>query len=237
MQSAVSATHGLIQWPLFMWKYWLPHSHKPLKKCGEMIKAESIGIALMSEVSEKSLRTGFRSQTEFLKEASGLPYAHFFSSQKLAKFMAHEGNAMLSSYPLSSFASHLLPKETMRMALEEAVMDMGGKKVTVFLAHMALTRHVRLKQLEVMKKNIKSRTGPIILAGDFNEKDRSVFDGLRAETRLKQLYTAKTFPAWKPRHSFDYILLSEEFKVHDFYAQKQPPFSDHLAFIVKAELE
>jgi endonuclease/exonuclease/phosphatase family metal-dependent hydrolase len=124
----------------------------------------------------------------------------------------------------------------MRLALEEATMDINGRKVTVFIGHLGLLRKTRLKQLAFITNIIKTRTGPIIFAGDSNEKDPAIFDELRAETALKQLYTKKSFPSWKPRTSLDYILLSEDFKVNDFYMQKEPAYSDHLSLIVKAEL-
>ena len=80
------------------------------------------------------------------------------------------------------------------------------------------------------------RTGPMILAGDFNERHPEMLDILLKETPLKHRCTLKTFPSWNPKYPLDYIFLSEEFSVNDCYLPEGQEFSDHKALVVKAEL-
>jgi endonuclease/exonuclease/phosphatase family metal-dependent hydrolase len=238
LQSGVATTKGKWQYALTGWKYWLPHSDKPIKQAGKMLKEENVDIACITEISEKSLRTGFRSQTETLAESAAMDHKRFFSSQKIGKFIFHEGNALLSKYPISNPASHLLHRElNMRMALEEATVEIEGKSIAVFIAHLALTKKHRQIQIKEIIELIKERKEPIILAGDFNERNPEALDILLKETSLKHKCTLETFPSWNPRHSFDYIFFSKEFNVLDCYIQKSPAFSDHAALLVKAEIE
>ena len=237
IQSGVATTKGRHHYVLTGWKYWLPHSHAPIHAAGTMLKTEDIDIACITEVTDKSLRSGFRSQMETLAANVDMNERHFFSSQRLGRLIFHEGNALLSKYPIAAASSHLLHRElNMRMALEEAAVEVCGHQIGVFIAHLALTRKHREIQIGQIIQVLKERKGPMIFAGDFNEKDPQALKVLLQETPLKQICTAKTFPSWDPKYPFDYVLLSSEFTVLDCYTQKRPAFSDHLALIVQTEL-
>lgn len=236
LQSGVATTRGFWQYPLTGWKYWLPHSDRHIKLCGKVLKDEEVDVACISEISEKSLCTGFRSQTETLSESADMDHRHFFSSRIPFSSWRDEGNAVLSRHPLSNIASHPLHKELIGVALDEASILVEGKAVTVLIAHLALTKKHRQIQIKEIIDLVKGRTGPIILAGDFNEPDPKAFDELLQATPLKQMLTLKTFPSWKPTRSLDYVFLSEEFKMLDCYIPKSPAFSDHATLVVKAEL-
>ncbi|MFA6585618.1 MAG: endonuclease/exonuclease/phosphatase family protein [Candidatus Paceibacterota bacterium] len=236
LQSGVGMTKGGFHIPLNTWKYWLPHSHKPISDAGEMIKDEGVDIACVTEITESSIRTGFRSQTDFLARKSGLRNYHFFSMQERGKLFFHEGNAILSKYKVEDADSQLLHVELQNMSLDEAVIEIEGQKITVFVAHLALLKRNREIQIREIIEIVKERKGPIILAGDFNEKHSEAFNILIQETRLKNMCNLKTFPSWNPKHTFDYIFLTEEFNVLGYHVQKSKAFSDHLALIVKAEL-
>src|ERR1700722_3093458 len=106
-QSGVGATKSYFHYLLSIWKYGLPHSNKPLEIAGRMIRDEHIDIALLTEISEKSLRTGFQSQIDILLKYSSLAEKKFFSTQKSLAF--HEGNGILSRYPIISSESFDLP--------------------------------------------------------------------------------------------------------------------------------
>lgn len=237
LQSGVATTKGNFQYLFTAWKYWLPHSHKPIYEAGKMIEKENIDIACITEISEKSLRTEFRSQTKLLADSAEIKYTHFFSSQKVGKFFLYEGNALLSKYPILNFASHLLHIELMRMALEEAIIKVGDKNITILIAHLALTRKHRNIQIKEIIEILKNKKGPTILVGDFNERKREKLDIITQETFLKQRCTLNTFPSWNPKYPLDNIFLSDEFTVLDYYIPKGKAFSDHAALIVKAELK
>ena len=238
LQSGVATTKGRFHYALTGWKYWLPHSDKPIHNAGEMIKQEDVDIACITEITEKSLRSGFKSQTEILASSADLKNWNFFSSQKLGKFFFHEGNALLSKSPISNPISRPLHIElNMRMALEEATVEIQGQKISVFIAHLALTRRARQIQISEIIEILKDRTGPMILSGDFNERDPEALDILLTKTPLKRKCNLNTFPSWSPKYPLDYIFLSGEFTVLDCYVPKSPAFSDHKTLIVKTELD
>jgi endonuclease/exonuclease/phosphatase family metal-dependent hydrolase len=237
LQSGVATTKSNFHYIFTTWKYWLPHSHRPITEAGKMLKKENVDIACITEISEKSLRTGFRSQTETLAHSAEMKHAHFFSSQKVGKFFFHEGNALLSKYQATNFASHLLYIELMNMALEEATIEIAGRKITVFIGHLALLKKNRDIQIREIIEIINNQEGPIILVGDFNARNGAELDVIVKETRLKHRRTLKTFPSWNGEYPLDNIFLSEEFTVLDCYIPEGIAFSDHAALIVKAELK
>ncbi|MDE2188443.1 MAG: endonuclease/exonuclease/phosphatase family protein [Patescibacteria group bacterium] len=246
LQSGVATTRGFWHYALTGWKYWLPHSNRPIKACGDFLKKENIDIACVNEISESSLMTGWRSQTETLSDATNMKHTHFFSTAVPFKKLRDEGNAILSVHPITSTASHPLHKELFNCSLDEAVISVQGKSITVLTTHLALTKKHRDIQIREIIELVKVKTGPIILSGDFNEPDPAAFDELRAVTPLKQLCTLPTFPSWKPTKSLDYIFLSEEFNqvgpmtrsdlgLGQTY-NSNPVFSDHVPLVVEVEL-
>ncbi len=237
LQSGVGTTKGYSHYALTGWKYWLPHSNKPIRDAGKALKLENIDIACITEISEKSLRTGFTSQTSLLAKNSGLQNQHFFSSQTIGKFIFYEGNALLSKYPISNPTSHMLHNELMRLALEEATIDIEGKKITVFIAHLALLKKNREIQVREIIEIIKNRTGPIILAGDFNERNPEELDMLLKQTTLKYRCAIKNFPSWNPKYPLDYVFLSGEFTKPEYYISKSTAFSDHAMLVVRTEMK
>ena len=243
LQSAVATTRGYYQYALTSWKYWLPHSNKPIEQVGKMLKEETVDIACLSEISETSLCTGFRSQTENLAKSAGMDHSYFFSQQKIGKIFRHEGNAIISRYPIQNFTSYPLHKELIGVALDEAVIkveglpsDKGWTSISVFAAHLALIQKHREIQVRQIIEILKGRQSPMILAGDFNERNPTALDILIQETSLEYKCALSTYPSWKPKYTLDYIFLSKEFSVIDCYIPKSPNFSDHTALVVKAEL-
>ena len=237
LQSGVATTKGNWHYLLTAWKYWLPHSDEPIERAGKMLKEENVDIVCLSEISEKSLCTGFRSQTEILAKSAGMGHWHFFSQQKIGKFFRHEGNAIISRYPIKSAASHPLHKELIGVSLDEAVIEVEGKEVTIFAAHLALTKKHRQIQVKEIIEILKERKGPMILAGDFNEREPVALDVLLRETSLVQKCALLTYPSWNPKYSLDYIFLSKEFSVLDCHVSNSPAFSDHAALVVETEID
>lgn len=237
LQSGVSMTKGGFSGFFSFWKYWLPHSDEPFLKAGEILKGENVDIVGITEISEKSLRTGFRSQAEILKNNSDMNNYRFFSTQKFGKLFFHEGKAIFSKYPITNPASHLLYTGFMRTTLDESTIEVEGKKITFFIVHLALLKKHRDIQIKEIIEIIKKTKGPIILMGDFNERDPRELDVFLQETSLVSKCTLKTFPSWNPRYMLDNVFLSKEFNVLDCYIPKNEAFSDHLPLIVKAELK
>lgn len=236
LQSAVATTKGVWQYPFTIWRYWTPHSDKPLVKAGEMMKREGVDIGFLVEVSGPSLQSGHKIQNDIVGNAANLSERQFFTMKKPRR-ITQEGLGFVSRYPLSNPKIHPLSRGILTWYLAEATLDVNGKKVTLFLAHNALGPRVRARQFKEIAEIVKQRSGPIILAGDFNESKEEPFQTLLRETPLKKCCGARSFPAWKPRFAFDRILLSKEFRVIEEYAPEGELVSDHLPYLVKVELE
>ena len=236
LQSGVATTGGIWNYFTTIWKYWLPHSDEPLIKAGEMMKREGVDLGFLVEVSGPSLQSGYKIQNDIVGDAAKLDQRQFYTMKKPRR-ITQEGLGFISRYPLSNPKIHPLSRGILTWYLVEATLDMNGKKATLFLAHNALGPKVRAKQFREIADIIRDRKGPIILAGDFNEAKEGPFEMLLRETPLTQVYGAKSFPSWKPRGAFDRILFSKEFKITEHYMPKHELVSDHLPYIVKAELE
>ena len=236
LQSGVATTKGGFHYALTAWKYWLPHSDKPICAAGKMLNEENVDIACVTEISDKSLCTGFKSQIEILAKSAEMDNSHFFSTKVPFAVLRDEGNAIFSRHPIASFVSHPLHKELFNCSLDETVVEVEGEKISIFVAHLALTKKYRDIQIKEIIEILKSKEGHMILAGDFNERDPKELDVLVQETKLKNKCTLPTYSSWNPKYPLDYIFFSKEFKVLDRYIPKNPPFSDHSALVVKAEI-
>jgi endonuclease/exonuclease/phosphatase family metal-dependent hydrolase len=236
LQSGVAAIGGVFTYPFYMWKYWLPHSTKSIYDAGKMLDREDVDIACITEISERSLRTSFNSQTEILTHSAGLPHAYFFSAQKRGKFFFYEGITLATKYPITNPNSHILHNGLTRTALKEAKVVIRGRQITVFIVHLSLIKRIREIQMKEIIEIIQKQKGPIIFAGVFNERDPEFFTELMKKTSLKHKCSLKTFPSWNPRYNFDCIFLSEDFTVLDCYIPEGKLFSDHAPLVVKAEL-
>lgn len=235
LQAGVATTKGLAHYLTTWWKYWLPHSDKPLKQAGEIMKHEGVDISFLIEVSGKSFHSGYRSQPDVVANAAGLENRQFFTTKKFT-FFTHEGLSILSKYPLSNPQIHPLKKGILDWPMAECTVEIEGKKITLFLAHLALGPRVRKIQFQQIADILKNRQGPIILAGDFNEAHEDSFEMLLRETSLKYSCSEKSFPSWKPKHAFDRILFSGELKPTHQFIPEGPKLSDHLPLVVKSEL-
>src|SRR4051812_36725302 len=90
VQAGVGTTGGMLHYITTWWKYWLPHSDRPLMKTGEMMKRENVDLGFLIEVSGPSLQTGFNSQNDIVAESGGLSERQFFT-EKLPNRLTQEG--------------------------------------------------------------------------------------------------------------------------------------------------
>ncbi len=234
LQSGIGITKGYREYFTSGWRYLLPHSTKYVRQAGELLKEKGVDIALLTEVEEKGFRSGFRKQTELLREASELPQSEFFATRSLEP-LAAEGNAILTRYDIQEVRSHLLKPGTIPRVMGETILSINGKRVHVFVAHLGLRHVYRADQIKRIHKIITERNEPVILGGDFNERDHEAFEILKT-AGFSHLATLPTYPSWKPRHQLSVLFLSKHFKEPQFYIPEAKPFSDHLPLMVETEL-
>ncbi len=154
------------------------------------------------------------------------------------------GNAILSPYPLApggrwDISAHRFEQRGLLVAR----MTVNQRPIILLCVHLALTRAARLRQMEWVAHWItrEAPTGPLILAGDFNDwKSDSVpiFNALGlSEVAMTLGQAAKTFPAFSPALALDKMFVRELTPVELVPAAKAAWLSDHLPYIARLRLE
>jgi endonuclease/exonuclease/phosphatase family metal-dependent hydrolase len=227
IQSSIGVVHGYWQYALFAWKYFLPHSHRPLMQAGTLLWREEVDAVLCSEITEVSLRSGFVSQTNIMRTFCALPYSHFFPT--ITTPWSIEGNAIVSRYPIVEARTHELPGTGLRRIMAEAQLETPDGPVHVFVTHLALGAHERQQQICAIADIISNTQGQCILGGDFNESDdaalQPIIDIGCEMTRVP------TFPSWHPTRALDRVFV-RGLKIYDSAALALPLVSDHLPLVV-----
>ena len=152
-----------------------------------------------------------------------------------------QANAIISKFKMSKVKYHLFHEGTKRVIIEATIHV--PQKVTLLLAHLALGRKSRTKQIGELVKIVNNIKTPVILMGDFNTfHGKEEIKKLLSETHLKdhasldEESTALTEPAWHPRRRLDYVLTSAKIKVKK-YKVLNYHFSDHMPLLVEFDLK
>ncbi|MFW6283187.1 MAG: endonuclease/exonuclease/phosphatase family protein [Minisyncoccales bacterium] len=230
VQSGIGTTKGYWQYLIHIYKRLFPHHSKNIRKLGSLIKKENVDILGTVEIDKGSYRTKNIDQVELLKKSSQLENAIFFPAFKY-KNIAHQGNAIHTNYPIISSKNHRLPGAGEPRYAAEATLKINHKKLTVFITHLSLDFFYRQEQIKTLSKHINKAKGPIILAGDFNILHEGELEFLE-KTDLQKVYTAKTFPVWRPSKRLDYVFASKEIQISEGRVIKKPALSDHCILIV-----
>lgn len=212
-------------------------------------KLESLDpdVLALVEVDTGSLRSRKKDMGEYFKDrlafvsleqqvkysGNGLPFL-----LRHIPIMRKQGNAVMSRYELSQVKTHELSHGTKR-AVIEATLELETP-VTLFIAHLALGRRTREKNLRELSTIIAEKSGPLILMGDFNTfSGEGELNDLLARTGLNKQKkfdtTLLTQPTSHPTRQLDYVLTSPEIQVKK-YTTLHYPFSDHLPLLVDFEV-
>lgn len=193
-------------------------------------KPDLVGLV---EVDSGSFRTCCNCQAETL--ASRLGYHHVVASKykedsvvQRVPVLCNQGNAVLSRYPITDHVFHFFSQGVKRLVIEILTAE-----VTVFLVHLSLTYRNRQRQLGELCKMVCQRSGPIIVAGDFNVLwGEDELDLFLAATHLRSanIEGYPSHPSRTPRRQLDYILYSSELVMKDFSIPRVI-FSDHAPLV------
>lgn len=238
---------GLWYQYLKFWKIFFP----PKKLNGKLVKAlKKAGpdILALIEVDTGSLRARGKDEVRFLEKK--LKLNNFVEKVKYPikgwlKLFHHlpildkQANAIISKFPFTRVKYHVFHEGTKRMVIEATVRC--PKKLTLLVAHLALGKKARAKQIFELIKIVNGIKNPVILMGDFNtfNGEKEIKD-LLTKTHLKDRISLDkkdkhlTEPAWHPRRRLDYILTSPQIKVNR-YAVLPFHFSDHLPLMIDFE--
>ena len=147
-----------------------------------------------------------------------------------------QANAIIAKKKLSKVKYHLFHEGTKRVIIEATIHV--PKKLTLLLAHLALSTKTRRKQIAELVGIVNAIKNPVILMGDFNTfNGEEEIKKLLKETHLDHKYEmdpySMTFtePSVHPNRRLDYVLTSKQIKVEK-YRVLNFHFSDHLPLMV-----
>ena len=234
LQSGIGTIRGYTDYIFSAWKYFLPGNHGYIHKAAAILKSENVDIALLTEVNEISFRSRNQSHVKTLEQELSPIESCFFPTIKTGSYL-HEGNAILSKYPLRKITTYVLHSVGISRILGESSAIINDRAVTIFVTHLSLSKKHRSLQIARIAEIIKTKTGPLILGGDFNEHDVSMLKPLLS-AGFSSIHFQKNFPSWKPNRALDYLFLSKHFTNTHSYIPQTELFSDHAPLIVEVEL-
>lgn len=202
-------------------------------------------ILALVEADGGSVRSRGVDQAQFIGDALELhhvaehvkyPFRGWMKMFHHMPILGAQENAIASRYSLSNVKYHMLHEGTKRLVIEATVSC--PRKVTLLLAHLALSGRVREKQIKELVKLVNKIKNPVILMGDFNtfngEKEIQMLldeSHLNDRVSLDRKTNHFTQPAWHPSRRLDYVLTSKKVKVNS-YRVLPFQFSDHLPLMV-----
>ena len=181
-----------------------------LKRTAAVIERLSPDLVVLQEVDKNTKRSGRVDEAAELGKMLGM-------QSRFGKFMDFSGGeyglAVLSKLPIEKAVRHQLPRGSEpRCALEVQVKPAGfSQPLTLVCIHNDwISTDVRLQQVNTLLKALGNRSGPMILAGDFNaEPDDKSLVLLRQKgwKHLQKSGQQASWPADKPREKIDHLFV------------------------------
>ena len=231
IQSGIGVTRGYRQYVTSGWRYLFPHDSRGAMDAGTFLKVEDADIGLLTEVDAGSRRSRNASQIDVMSGESGLSHARFFPTRSVGTSI-NEGNAVLSRFPITAERTYpLLSRMNPRTLGQTTILLPDGRSMSALVVHLALSSRPREVQLAEIAEHIKGIEGPMVLGGDFNERDHRSFSLLK-KAGLTPVSVAG-YPSWKPRYALQVLFLSHHFSLVQASVPNGARFSDHLPLIVE----
>lgn len=218
-----SLRHHLAQ----TWKHVLPFRgrRRNLARIARFISA--FDVVGLQELDAGSLRSDFLNLAEYLAEQSGLHHWYSQTNRSFGRIAKHAMGA-LSRFPIHAVAEHRLPGPIPGRGALEVRLGSPDNPLVVVLAHLALGRRARQRQLGYLAEVLQAHEHAVLM-GDFNCTPTSPeFRHLLARTHLcEPSYDHRTYPSWQPLHSLDHVLVTPGIRVEHGTAY-HVHYSDHL---------
>lgn len=209
-----------------LWQHLLPSRLRMpnLDKVGGLLSA--FDLVALQEVDGGSFRSGFQCQARFLSQHGGLNHWHIQTNRDMG-FWAQHSNAVLSRRRMESVIEHTLPGLVPGRGAIEVDVVLDNQPVTIVIAHLALGKRTRLKQLHYLADLLHDRENAVLM-GDFNSSTSWLLESSPlTRTRLSSQVTMHTYPSWRPKKDLDHILVTPSLLVSN-YRVLQDRVSDHL---------
>ncbi|CAI8823018.1 Endonuclease/exonuclease/phosphatase family protein [Methylococcus capsulatus] len=175
---------------------------------------EPFDIAGLQEVDGGGMRSHNIVQTQYLAEHAGFAYWHNQVNRRIGRLALHS-NGLLSRIRPDFVHDYPLPGMPGRGALLARFGRDPRNALYVCVAHLALSRRARLKQLRFISDLI-GHLPYVVMMGDLNcEPNTPELDLLLDATHLNDpVCRLKTFPSWRPHKMLDHILVTPSLRVN-----------------------
>lgn len=217
------------------WRHVLPTRGTRAKLDGIASLAARYDVVALQEADAGSLRSARLNQVAHLAELAGFPHWHAGVTRDLRPFAQH-CLGCLSRWPLQNVKYHALPGWLPgRGALEVEIRPPGCESLRLIIAHLALGRRVRTRQLNYLATLIRDRTDTIVI-GDLNcDSIELLAHGGVRDAGLRAAHSQHTFPSWKPSRALDHILVTPTVEVIGATVLEER-LSDHLPVATEVRL-
>lgn len=227
-------TSRYLQYVTQAWRHVLPTRGARAVLERIAVLAEPYGLVALQEADAGSLRSARLNQVAHLAQRAGFPYWHAAVTRDLRPFAQH-CLGCLSRWPLQNVKYHALPGWPGRGALEVEIEPTGREPLRVIIAHLALGRPVRTRQLNFLATLIRDRTDTVVI-GDLNctTPELTAHRAVRA-AGLRAAHSQHTFPSWRPSRALDHILVTPTVDVVGATVLEER-VSDHLPIATEIRL-
>ena len=215
-----------------------------LARTAAFIKSQNPDLVALSEVDDRTRRSGGINQAMRLGELTGL---HAIFGKAMPYNGGYYGEAILSKHPFQEILVHPLPAATNHepRALVEVQVQIGasGPLVTFYGTHLDhQARDERVKQVAVIQQVATNRMDRFtFLAGDFNDEPGTtpITELLRWWRNAGPDDAQLTWPADKPQERIDFIFYRQHprLKVVRSEVLNEPVISDHRPVLAVFEIQ
>ena len=224
--------------PEMPWKGYLRRTTENLERIAAFIQSMDPDIIGLLEVDAGSYRSRKRNQAQEIAEMLGHHHSYQtkYGQSSVARWLPlfrNQGNAFIVRDRIHREQFHYFNRGVKRLVIELRL-----ARLTVFLVHLALGYRTRRGQLRELAELVNSRSGPLVVAGDFNLLrgggelvwflNSTGLNGAGAKGQL-------TFPSWAPRRKLDYVLHSPAIRVTRTTVPRVA-YSDHLPVVCDFEI-
>lgn len=208
---------------------------RDIARTARVIRDCDADIACLQELDDLLPRSGFRYQPREIAAATGL---RLIFHRTIDLRLAGYGIAIGSRFPVEEIRHHALPSRGEPRGCIEVRLAPPSGRLHVLCTHLGLSAEERILQVDFVASRIRDLTGPILLAGDFNEPPSgAAILQLTAESRLLDCWPngPPTYPADNPVSRIDYVFHSAGINIANAECIDTLA-SDHLPIAVDFEI-
>lgn len=217
------------------WRHVLPSRsvRRNLDRIAEFVR--DFDVVALQEADAGSLRTASVNQIEYLARRAGFQHWRLGVNRNLGPFAQH-AIGLLSREPLHHVRHHPLPGQLPgRGALEATLHDDAHHPLQLLVAHLALSRTSRARQLHHLAELARADEDTLLL-GDLNcEPDELIAHPELSRLGFRVVHETPTYPSWRPRRSIDHVLASPSVMTQACLVLPER-LSDHLAVATEVRL-